>query len=127
MHGMIPGYSLKRLFRIDELHHDLIVVGTQECSRSIAFSLLCESKDSWEIKLSEELGNDYRKVISASLNAMHIIAFAHVSLIPRVTGGKIHSLSQGFMNVVGNKGGVAISMMINEKLFLFANSHLESG
>lgn len=31
------------------------------------------------------------------------------------------------MNVVGNKGGVAISMMINDKLFLFANSHLESG
>lgn len=31
------------------------------------------------------------------------------------------------MNIVGNKGGIAISLNINEKLFLFVNSHLASG
>jgi phosphatidylinositol-bisphosphatase/inositol-1,4,5-trisphosphate 5-phosphatase len=31
------------------------------------------------------------------------------------------------MGIVGNKGGIGISVSINEKIFLFANSHLESG
>lgn len=29
--------------------------------------------------------------------------------------------------MVGNKGGIAVSVNINEKIFLFINSHLESG
>lgn len=31
MHGMIPGYSLKRLFKTDSIYHDIVVIGTQEC------------------------------------------------------------------------------------------------
>ncbi|CAD8144323.1 unnamed protein product [Paramecium octaurelia] len=127
MHGMIPGYSLKRLFNIESIHHDLIVIGTQECSRSIAVSLLCESKGSWESKLKDELGKNYVKVQSATLNAMHLIVFAHVLLVPKIKNGRPYTLSQGFMGIVGNKGGIAISVNINEKIFLFANSHLESG
>ena len=33
----------------------------------------------------------------------------------------------GFLNVVGNKGGVAISIKIKNKKFLFFNCHLASG
>ncbi|CAD8157172.1 unnamed protein product [Paramecium octaurelia] len=127
MHGMIPNHSLKRLFNIDILHHDLIVVGTQECQRSIVTSIFCESKSEWEVKLQNELGKSYIKVQSASLNAMHIIVFAHKSLIPKIRNGKSYTFSQGFMGIVGNKGGIAVSININEKIFLFINSHLESG
>ena len=52
---------------------------------------------------------------------MHLIAFAHVSLIPKIRNGTSHKLSQGFMNFVGNKGGVAISMTINDKVLLIRN------
>lgn len=31
------------------------------------------------------------------------------------------------MNLVGNKGGIAISINLDDKIFLFVNSHLESG
>ncbi|CAD8141479.1 unnamed protein product [Paramecium pentaurelia] len=127
MHGIIPGYPLKRLFNIQQVHHDLIVIGTQECSRSIAVSLLCESKGGWESKLKDELGKDYVKVQSTTLNAMHLIVFAHVLLVPKIKNGRPYTLSQGFMGIVGNKGGIAISLNINDKIFLFANSHLESG
>ncbi|CAD8094341.1 unnamed protein product [Paramecium sonneborni] len=127
MHGMIPKHSLKRLFNIDILHHDLIVIGTQECQRSIVTSLFCESKSEWEVKLQNELGKTYFKVQSATLNAMHIIVFAHRSLIPRISFSKSYTLSQGFMGIVGNKGGIAVSVNINDKIYLFVNSHLESG
>lgn len=31
------------------------------------------------------------------------------------------------MGIVGNKGGIAVSVNIDDKIFLFINSHLESG
>lgn len=58
---------------------------------------------------------------------MHLIIFAHVLLVPKIKNGRPYTLSQGFMGIVGNKGGIAVSVNINDKIFLFANSHLESG
>ena len=58
---------------------------------------------------------------------MHLVVFAHVKLIPNIKYLNQYSLSQGFMNIVGNKGGVALLFSINDIKFLVVNSHLESG
>ncbi|KAM3144795.1 hypothetical protein pb186bvf_003104 [Paramecium bursaria] len=127
MQGNMPKQSLKRLLQVGLVHHDLIIFGTQECQRSIGVSLFCASKEDWEEKLQTDLGILYKKINSVSLNAMHLVVFAHVKLIPNIKYLNQFSLSQGFMNIVGNKGGVALLFSINDIKFLVVNSHLESG
>lgn len=58
LHGKLPKdeESIDELLRARQIHHDLYVIATQECMRSIATSVLAPSKEKWEKVLQEYLG-----------------------------------------------------------------------
>jgi len=66
-------------------------------------------------------------IASEKLNAKHMCIFAHISLMPLIASMKLSRMATGFMNIVGNKGAVAIAMTIGQKRFIFVNNHLMSG
>jgi hypothetical protein len=61
------------------------------------------------------------------MNAMHICVFAHIEIINKLHKVEGNSLATGFANMLGNKGGVGISLFIGNSSFLFVNCHLSSG
>jgi len=52
LHGKLPTeHEVETLLR-PKIKHDLYVIGTQECQRSIAVSVLLKSKVSWENRIA---------------------------------------------------------------------------
>lgn len=104
--------------------YHIYVIGTEECERSIAASAINPSKKQWEEYLGGALGSNYVPLRSHTLQAIHLIIFAHrcaASLCTEITSAAV---ATGIANTLGNKGGVAISMMIGSTKFVFANAHL---
>lgn len=64
---------------------------------------------------------------SISMNAIHLIVFIHISIEKYVTAISTDYKATGIANLIGNKGGVGISLDVGEKSFLFINSHFASG
>lgn len=46
-----PPEEIYKLFRLNEVKHHLIAIGTQECCRSILASVVYSSKYEWEMKI----------------------------------------------------------------------------
>lgn len=59
LHENLPKQEviLDELLRKKDIHHDIYVIGTQECMRSIATSVFAPSKAKWESALQEYLGD----------------------------------------------------------------------
>lgn len=125
--GGCPSGDLQDLVRTSTIKHNLIVVGTQECCRSIAKSFFYESKKRWEAKLADAMGMDYQLIESHSMNALHICVFAHQSIAKDIYRISVDQKASGFLGFMANKGCVSISLSIGNKSFLFMNCHLASG
>jgi len=61
------------------------------------------------------------------MNALHLVIFAHESILKYISAISTDSKATGIADLVGNKGGVGISLEIGNKSFLFINSHFASG
>lgn len=70
-------------FLLDRFH--LYVIGTEECERSIARSAIITSKKKWEKYLKAALGPSYVPLKSQTLQAIHMIVFAHIAIAPLCT------------------------------------------
>ncbi len=77
------------------------------------------------------LGEDYKLIKSEDLSAINLSIFIHSSIFDKVTSNlnillDINSdvVKTGIGNMVGNKGGIGISFNIEDKSFIFINSHL---
>lgn len=104
--------------------YHMYVIGTEECERSIAQSALNPSKKQWEKYLSEVLGSNYVPIKAHTLQAIHIMVFAHKSiahLCSEVTSGAV---ATGVADTLGNKGGVIVSMLVGKTRFALVNVHL---
>ena len=55
---------------------------------------------------------------------MHIVVFAHRCIADLVWDVRSQSVATGLGNVLGNKGGCAISLAVGHRSFLFVNCHL---
>jgi hypothetical protein len=82
MNGRIPDIDLAPLFAKAGIHHHetqhkphILVIGTQECQRSIERSLVFSSKEEWEKKLTKTIGDGYSMVASETLAAIHLAVF----------------------------------------------------
>ena len=64
---------------------------------------------------------------SVSLQATHLVVFAHEKIVPLITDQKTDDIATGFGNLAGNKGAVMISLKLAETSMLFINCHLHSG
>ena len=65
---------------MDRFH--IYVIGTEECERSIARSAIITSKKKWEKYLKTALGPCYVPLKSQTLQAIHMIVFAHIAIAP---------------------------------------------
>lgn len=117
-----PETLVKHLF--PECMYHIIVVGTQECENTFAKSIIFPTKEKWESTLHIALGPEYDPIRSHSLQASHIIAFAHKSVLPLISNVRSHAVPTGIAETMGNKGGVGISMSIGDSTFAFLNAHL---
>lgn len=117
-----PEILAKHLF--PECMYHIIVVGTQECENTFAKSIFVPAKEKWESTLQKALGSEYTAIRSHSLQASHIIAFAHKSVLPLISNVRSHAVPTGIAETMGNKGGVGISVSIGDSTFAFLNAHL---
>lgn len=64
---------------------------------------------------------------SVAMFEMFLIAFIRRELATDVSKVKQTTLEKGWMNIVGNKGGVAYSFQLKNRLFNFIACHLRHG
>jgi hypothetical protein len=117
-----------RLFPNDRMHH-LYVVGTAECEKSIKKAILHPSgpkKKTWQSAVGTALEGCFC-VAEASLAATHLTVFARDDVAKHISNVKIETVATGFLGVIGNKGGIRISMDVGGSHFLLVQSHLPSG
>ena len=130
LHGQPPppSSSLSH-FLPSHAQHDLVVIGSEECDMSIERAVLMSPvnggrKDRWVRRVWEELGvAEYEKVEEEGMVAMHVVAFMRKRLMHLVSGVERGRVATGVGDVLGNKGGVAISLSVGSTSLLFVNSH----
>ena len=107
--------------------YDLFVINTQECLRSIGASFFNSSKEDWVNALKIYFGDEYINLVNSNLNSFHIAVFVKKEKINFFTELKTGFIKTGFMNVLGNKGAIGVSMKYHDKKMLFVCCHLSSG
>eukprot|EP00760_Papus_ankaliazontas_P031664 PhM_4_TR5391/c0_g1_i1/m.84235/K20278/INPP5E; inositol polyphosphate 5-phosphatase INPP5E len=109
----------------------IIFIGTQECGGYLSGG---DQRTLWEMQLMSHLGrNNYIKVKSHSMMAIHAVLFVHTQVAKYVQIVESAQESTGFLGgALGNKGGVGIGVVIgtstiaraNSTRLLFINCHL---
>lgn len=94
---------------------DVYAVATQENA----------SVSTWEKAWTTALGTEYKKVTAVSLASIHLVIFLRKRLVSALQGADVSRVATGVGNIVGNKGGVAVSLCFagNRKI-LVVSSHL---
>ncbi|CAG8506150.1 5975_t:CDS:2 [Dentiscutata heterogama] len=131
MHGKLPPYNLApfienvdvkpfndkqglpTLSRKVQHPYHILVIGTQECQHNIKHSVLFPSKEEWESRLIDYLGDTYVLAV-----------FVWRECADWVQGCQHDSVATGLANLFGNKGGVGISLLFGNTSLCFINSHL---
>ena len=83
----------------------LYVIGSEECENSIAYSAVSTRKDKWLGYLQSALGDSYVKIRSQTLQAIHLVLFAHETVAPLIADVYSGAVACGLGNTLGNKGG----------------------
>ena len=140
LHGSLPSPEhLVALLPRSRFH--IYAVGTQECERGIAASMVRPSKAEWEKVLVGHFGAEYAMLRCHSLAATHLAVFVHASILPLISGLASEAVATGVKTGIssrlsinggnhsnlGNKGGVGISFNVGETSFLFVTCHLAAG
>jgi hypothetical protein len=102
----------------------VVIIGSEECERSIMASALNPSKKVWEAYLISVMGPSYAPLRSHTLQAMHIMAFAHTSIAHLCSDITSVAVATGIGNTMGNKGGVTISLNVGNTRIVVTNAHL---
>jgi len=114
--------ELEKLIPPNKYH--VVAIGTQECEKGFAKSLVNSSKKNWEELLQETLGKMYFKLCSRTLQATHLIIFVNKSLRSELINVTSAAVPTGVGNRLGNKGGIGVKLEIGETTFLIITSHL---
>jgi len=114
--------DLSPLLPVNRYH--VYAIGSQECERPIAQSVVFPSKERWEKQLAAAMGPAYFTVAAGTLGAVHLVVFAHSALRPVITDCQTGSVPCGFANAIPTKGGVAIGFNIGSTSLLLISSHL---
>ncbi|ORX91022.1 DNase I-like protein [Basidiobolus meristosporus CBS 931.73] len=107
----------------DEHPYHLLVIGTQECQRPISESVLFPSKEEWEKQLEEVLSPQYVLVKSETMAALHLAVFVWKDCRHWIKARHSAQVATGIGGIIGNKGGVGISILFGATSLLFVNSH----
>ncbi|KNE61056.1 hypothetical protein AMAG_06811 [Allomyces macrogynus ATCC 38327] len=109
--------------RIGHPYH-LIVLGTQECQKSISESVVFPSKAEWERQLIGTFGKHYDMVACQTMAALHLCILVWNKCTHLVSNVQASCVPTGIGGVVGNKGGVGIALSFGSKSMVFVNVHL---
>ena len=74
--------------------------------------------------MTEAIGQQYDPIRSHTLQAIHLIAFVHKSIAHHCSVATSAAVATGTANTLGNKGAVAIYIVIGKTKLLIANAHL---
>ena len=66
-------------------------------------------------------------ISSVSLQATHLVVFAHINLIPLITEVTHDDYATGFNKMMGNKGSVTVGFTLGTTSIRVINSHFHSG
>ena len=82
----------------------------------------------WKTALRQALPEGYQKVATQQLLGLLILVFASPKLAPEISNVSCSSVGTGLMGYLGNKGSVAVRIVISETTRLcFVNCHLAAG
>uniref|UniRef100_A0A9J2P5P1 Inositol polyphosphate-related phosphatase domain-containing protein n=1 Tax=Ascaris lumbricoides TaxID=6252 RepID=A0A9J2P5P1_ASCLU len=135
VNGKMAPYSLTKWLHYDGRPPDFYVVGLQEMDLSTqAFFYDVSSRhDEWvrTISRSLPLSKRYTLVETVRLVGIMLVVFRRTDSQVHVPQSSVHSarLPTGIQLIsrMGNKGGVAISMQVNDSRVCFVNSHMAAG
>ncbi|KAF5832343.1 Endonuclease/exonuclease/phosphatase, partial [Dunaliella salina] len=116
MAGILPDKGLPASLFACPNHEkpDMYVFGTQES---------CSLSD-WEQLLDEHLGAGYVKIAQDNLMAISLVVYASEQLAPHIYNIQTSKVACGVGNVLGNKGGVAVSCTIAGTRIMLVTCHL---
>lgn len=127
LHGKIPSKNeLPKIIPLDK-EYEIIIISTQECVRSILLSFLITNKEEWILMLKNYLNEKYVNLANENLSAFHISLFVNKKIkndFKNIITGKIKT---GYLNIIANKGAVAIGVKYKKYDLLFINCHLSAG
>lgn len=103
--------------------YDLYIIGTQECEYKHRGGY-SSCKEDWEGTLKQHFGNAYQLVVAHEMWEMRIAVFASAEFVKHITHVEASKEATGAAHVFGNKGGVAVSMLVGDSRVCFINSHL---
>jgi len=104
--------------------YHIIAVGTQECENSISKSLFNPSKENWEKRCGEAVGEDYELIAGHALGGTHLALYVHRAILHLIEHVNSHAIPTGVCDKLGNKGGIAIAITIAKSKFCFLTAHL---
>mmetsp|Transcript_18421 Transcript_18421/g.29337 ORF Transcript_18421/g.29337 Transcript_18421/m.29337 type:complete len:285 (-) Transcript_18421:38-892(-) len=102
------------------------MIGTQECGASIEESILTNYTTRWEAQLMGIFSEDYVRVDSTYMVALHGIVFIRKALAQHLSQVEKSYVPTGFVNLVGNKGGIGLSFTLGKSSILFITSHFHA-
>uniref|UniRef100_A0A0K0E459 IPPc domain-containing protein n=1 Tax=Strongyloides stercoralis TaxID=6248 RepID=A0A0K0E459_STRER len=108
---------------------DFVVIGLQEMDLDIGSFVKDNQtkKEDWVQSISRSLPPGMYKVVeSARLMGIFLVIFQYIHSNLTCSNIQTNYVPTGFLKM-GNKGGVGISMEINNSTVLFINSHLAAG
>jgi hypothetical protein len=85
------------------------------------------SKEALNQLIGNCLGENYRMISSVSLQATHLVVFAHIALIPLITEVSYGDFATGFKKMMGNKGAVSVRFKVGQTSIRVINAHFHSG
>lgn len=77
----------------------------------------------WEQLVEDRIGEDYERLASETMRAIHIVLYARFALCRHISHIRTASIATGVGNVLGNKGAVAISLQLSHTKLLFIGAH----
>ena len=102
---------------------DIYVVNTQECQYSPRQDLKSCKMD-WLCCLLSHFGSHYSLVKYWCLWEMRLAVFVRAGLVKAVSGVAAQTVATGIGNMLGNKGGVCITLTLHHTQLCFVNCHL---
>uniref|UniRef100_A0A914ZV98 Inositol polyphosphate-related phosphatase domain-containing protein n=1 Tax=Parascaris univalens TaxID=6257 RepID=A0A914ZV98_PARUN len=135
VNGKMAPYSLTKWLHYDGRPPDFYVIGLQEMDLSTqAFFYDVSSRhDEWVRTISRSLpfSKRYTLVETVRLVGIMLVVFRRTDSQIHVPQSSVHSarIPTGIQLIsrMGNKGGVAISMQMNDSRVCFVNSHMAAG
>ncbi|XP_037812970.1 type II inositol 1,4,5-trisphosphate 5-phosphatase [Lucilia sericata] len=107
---------------------DIYAIALQELDTSAKAITFSENRPDalWITKMLESVHDkgEYEELTSVRLVGMMLTVIVKRQIRSSITRYNVKTIARGILNALGNKGGVAVSLQLNEANLCFVNSHL---